>query len=695
MRIHTTHVPALVLIFGFFAGALFVGDVLYDSLKRQGQVVGQNPQTVSNFGPVSGSPSGSPSGSKQENLFSAVNVVPEQFIRITSIESPVQTLLQAELAMLCFCLLLLLVKYWRRGPRRSILLLANLLLFIVLFLLTIAEWQAPGVRNILSIGLMMPGSRADRWFDFSLDLWAERFFEPAFWAVVLGSVWVGLISPLVFGRRLLLLGASLLIVSLILEAFALHPVFPKLIRTISLKQSLSFVHYLCLQGGLLALLYAFRVCGWEQEGANGPVKSRFRCLALGGSMILALGVSAFWMARKIQVNLQPVVGAHYYVWFPENWSQGYVGAKLTPAVKPQLGEYSSVDLKIFSQHLVWAKDAGIDFFIFDWWSERPELGTRIEHLVNNGEFNHFHFALHYETFDLRLPTDSPLHGETTDVVFMTEERILRLKTHWEDLARRFMRHPHYLRFGERPVLFIYATRHMVGAVTQAIRDAWWHVKQTTGVELFLVGDEVYYNVIGLSEAGMIQLLPEYVPDWKRLSVFDAVTGYNPYSAMRLKKIPIERRAEYFLVDVEQLYTKYNNHARNLGLVFIPGIIPGYNDRGVRLNKDHPVIPRELTFNDSMQVSRSLFQESLKRLGKPFLNNTYPMMVITSWNEWNEWTQIEPAFTQREPALDSVEVKQDRSLSSAQYTEGLDHDGYGLTYLNELYQVLYGVPPPLY
>lgn len=662
MRIRTTYVPAFVIIFGFFAGALFAGDVLYDSLKRQSQTVGQSPQTVSS--------------NDQRSLLSAASVVPEQFIRITSIESPVGSLLQGELAMLCVCLFLLLVRYWRRGALRSMLFLSNLLLFILLLSLTVAEWQVPGVRNILSVGLLMPGSRADQWFDLSSELWVERFFEPVMWGIVLGSVWAGMNSAVVFGRTLLLLGASLLIFSMTLEAFALHPIFPKLIQTISLKQSLSYVHYLCLQGGLLTLLYAFQVCGREEEKANNLVKFRFRYLVLGGSMTLVIAFLAFWMARKVQANLRPVVGAHYYVWFPENWFQGYVGAQLTPAVKPQLGEYSSSDIKVFSQHLVWAKDAGIDFFIFDWWSERPQLGARIEHLVNEGDFGSLHFAMHYETLDLKLPTDNPLRGETPDVVFMTEERIQRLKTHWEGLARQFMTHPNYLRFGERPVLFVYATRHVVGAVAQAIRDAWWHVKQTTGVELFLVGDEVYYNVIGLSETGIVQLLPEYVPDWERLSAFDALTGYNPYSAIRLKKVARERRAEQFLVDVQKLYTHYRSHARDYGLVFIPGIIPGYNDRGVRLNKDHPVIPRELSVNGGTQTTNSFFKESLQRLGRPFLDGAYPVMVITSWNEWNEWTQIEPTD-------ESGEVTRDRSTSGSQYTEGQVHRGYGLTYLQEL------------
>ncbi len=67
-------------------------------------------------------------------------------------------------------------------------------------------------------------------------------------------------------------------------------------------------------------------------------------------------------------------------------------------------------------------------------------------------------------------------------------------------------------------------------------------------------------------------------------------------------------------------------------MLIPSIIPGYNDRGVRLSENHPVIPRQFQPDGA---EGSFFDEALRQTVLPFMNPENPLALITSFNEWNE------------------------------------------------------------
>ena len=64
---------------------------------------------------------------------------------------------------------------------------------------------------------------------------------------------------------------------------------------------------------------------------------------------------------------RPLVGAHYYHWYPGNWSAGTLRAQLDPPQEPVLGQYDSTDTAVAEQHIAWASEHGIDFFTLDWW----------------------------------------------------------------------------------------------------------------------------------------------------------------------------------------------------------------------------------------------------------------------------------------------------------------------------------------
>ncbi|HUE39778.1 MAG TPA: hypothetical protein VMR29_09760, partial [Candidatus Binatia bacterium] len=73
-----------------------------------------------------------------------------------------------------------------------------------------------------------------------------------------------------------------------------------------------------------------------------------------------------------------LVGAHYYVWYPDNFSAGYLRAALRPAQTPALGEYDSRDPSVAEKHIALAVSHGIDFFTLDWWPNRPAQNAAID-----------------------------------------------------------------------------------------------------------------------------------------------------------------------------------------------------------------------------------------------------------------------------------------------------------------------------
>ncbi len=377
-------------------------------------------------------------------------------------------------------------------------------------------------------------------------------------------------------------------------------------------------------------------------------------------------------------HAKPLVGAHYYSWFPENWSHGYIGRVTKPQIKPALGEYRSGTAKVFQEHLALGLNAGIDFFILDWWAQRSEVRRRVRDFVANPEtLSGMKFAIQYESGDLKERGDKPEPGEDPNIIVMTPERAHRLASHWAFIARNYFKNPSYLRIDKRPVLFVYATRHIVGPVAEAISAARDLVRLQTGEEIFVVGDEAYFNVLDLNRSHGIHLLPEFVSNWARLSAFDAITVYNPYESTR-SRYAGEEGAKVFLQEVEKMYAHYSRYARILGIKFIPGVIPGYNDRGVRIGADHYVLPRIVN-------GQSFFKENLERLGRPFLDREDPMLAITSWNEWNEGTQIEPSIV-------TEATNEDITGDGAFYTRHEYHQGLGCQNLDELSEFISSFNP---
>lgn len=526
-------------------------------------------------------------------------------------------------------------------------------------------------RAILSEGIAMPGSLITRSFSIDAAFWLRRAIEPSVWFLLLLVITASNDSLTRIGCIFFFIGAQMLIAAFFLECLVLVPNEFMQTHARANWDWLLLAHFELTQLFLLALLVAtiaevlyLSRPNRIQHGLE-RLRSDLRLLVPISLALFFLGSVVMWgLSRAGEAPKRIRAGAHYYSWFPENWAGGFAGERFDPPVNPQLGKYTSANPEVFLQHVEWAEEAGIDFLIFDWWPQRPHIGRRIyTHVVRKKRLGGMKFSLMYESLDLREAFDNPVPGETDRVVYLTPKRINRLKKHWEYLAKHYMRDKSYLRIDGRAVLFVYATRHLVGPVADSFRKARAHVKAKTGIDLYIVGDEVFFNVLTYSARHGVLLKPDGVPDWDRLTAFDAITSYNPYDETRIEHAG-SAGVEQFFSDVRKLYQRYREIAATVGIRFIPGILPGYNDRGVRLEQDHYVLPRYY----GKDAKESFFSQALRDIGLPFLDKDKPFLSITSWNEWNEGTQIEPTSS-------SLMTNRDTSPSGAAYTRGEYHRGY--------------------
>ncbi|MBA4394657.1 MAG: hypothetical protein C0407_13985, partial [Desulfobacca sp.] len=263
------------------------------------------------------------------------------------------------------------------------------------------------------------------------------------------------------------------------------------------------------------------------------------------------------------------------------------------------------------------------------------------------------FCIFYETGGL---------GLVDDRITFTPDKTQKMTADFKYLAKNYFSHPSYLKINGRPVVILYLTRTFDGQYPEAISSIRKSLKEM-GFDPFLIGDEIFWYVIRTAP-----LPPSTKPNKSRIRLFDAITAYNMYNWAKPKQMGYGGSST-FLSDVHDLYQEYQT-AISKEVKFIPAIIPGYNDRGVRHSENHPVIPRQ--FREGEEEG-SFFTQALKRTVVPFVNQDIPMALITSFNEWNEGTQIEPT-------VESPLTRKDRSPSGKDYTQGYAYQGYGQKYL---------------
>jgi glycoprotein endo-alpha-1,2-mannosidase len=384
---------------------------------------------------------------------------------------------------------------------------------------------------------------------------------------------------------------------------------------------------------------------------------RYSIFLLTSFLFIALGCS-FSPPQDSSEPLwshKTLVGAYYYLWYPGNWHEGYVSGTLTPPQWPLLGEYDSADIKTIEQHIAWSSQYGINFWAVSWWPGHPKLDRVLrESLLKAKNINDIKFCIFYETSGLGLADDK---------ITFTPDKAQRLITDFQYLAKQYFNHPSYLKIKGRPAVIIYLTRTFSGDYPEAIKRLRDSLKQA-GFDPYLIGDEIFWYVMRSAP-----LAPSTHPNMSRIKLFDAITAYNMYDWAKPQQMGYGKTSA-FLREVRDLYQEYQSALGN-DRVFIPSILPGYNDLGVRLSDNHPVIPRR--YGPEAEEG-TFFAQALQQTVLPFLDKGTPMALITSFNEWNEGTQIEPT-------IETAVTRTDRSPSRTEYTQGYAYQGYGKKYLS--------------
>jgi hypothetical protein len=346
------------------------------------------------------------------------------------------------------------------------------------------------------------------------------------------------------------------------------------------------------------------------------------------------------------VNPTFQIGAYYYTWYGgsgRHWVDGYLRHQLTNRQQPALGEYDSRDPATIEQHFQWAQAYGVDYFVCSWWGANGYEDVTIrDHLIKSPAIGSTKIAILYESIELL--------GLTNGVISFDATREQKLINDFDYLARTYFGDSRYYKIGGRPVVYLYVTRIYRGNYAQALTHLRSYIRDRYGFELYLVGDEVDWDGS---------------PNRDRIKLFDAITPYTMYSDLQSPGWPDDTK---FLDGVRTRYDSFRNAAAAEGVGFIPGVIPAFNDRGVRLSVNHYALPPEV--NASYADTYTLFSRFLDLAGG-YVDPTVNTVTVTSWNEWHEDTQIEPTG-----AIAA-------SNTPTQYTTGYTYHAYGFKLLDIL------------
>jgi hypothetical protein len=101
-----------------------------------------------------------------------------------------------------------------------------------------------------------------------------------------------------------------------------------------------------------------------------------------------------------------LVGAHYYVWYPQNFKQGYLRGELQPPQSFAVGRYRQHDPKVIEQQIAWCSQYGIDFLTVDWWpGARKDRDAFLDAFLNAKNIADIRFCVFYETWGLGFDKD--------------------------------------------------------------------------------------------------------------------------------------------------------------------------------------------------------------------------------------------------------------------------------------------------
>jgi hypothetical protein len=420
-------------------------------------------------------------------------------------------------------------------------------------------------------------------------------------------------------------------------------------------------------------------------------------IAIVVTVVAALGGTVTWVVGRASGDLagtKLMVGAYYYLWNPQNLSDGSLREHLVPPQAPPAALVDDHDPRTAERDITNARKAGIDFFAVDWWPLEPGVTGRLYQsdrdmadFLKASNLDQIKFAMFYETWNLGFLAPR-------EELQITPTKARRFVGDMVYFARHFFSNPSYLRIDGRPVVFLYLTRTMTGDVDQMLHRARSTLEADGYGDPFFIGDEVYWRVTPADPTATTPVLTT-TPQVSRIEQFDAVTAYTLYDGDPTSALGPTQDfvgypgATHIVADELRLWRTYRR-ATDGRVPVIPVVSPGFNDRGVRLNIDHPAQPRQWLPGDG---PASTLDHLFRQVAVPSVDPALPMIMVTAWDDWNEDTGVEP--------IPGSPTSVDDSPTGDAYTQGYTYGGEGTADIDTLRRDIaaadrdhpWTVPPP--
>ena len=314
----------------------------------------------------------------------------------------------------------------------------------------------------------------------------------------------------------------------------------------------------------------------------------------------------------IFANAEYNIGAYYYAgWWREPAPVHYMNFGLDwrpswPERKPLLGWYDDRQW-VIDQEILLASSHGIDFFMFDFFADRPDgvefPGARKN---NNNGLNFFVTSRYKERMAFAILYENAGHPITD----------LKQWEHYADLWVSYFLDPQYYRINGKPVFMI-----IVGLVLPS------NFGSNVNAMLALTILREKALAAGISEILIGCGLFSSPPSSAQLALGQTL-GYDFYSAYGFDYASLPDGANEFSVIVPLAAAEYNAFIAS-PLAFAPYNVVAHDRRAIEF------------FNEPYFINRTpeIYNAELQ-LGKDFLDNnpnlwvdqTQKLILINSWNE---------------------------------------------------------------
>jgi len=334
------------------------------------------------------------------------------------------------------------------------------------------------------------------------------------------------------------------------------------------------------------------------------------------------------------IDQEKLVGAFYYAWY---WGRdGYAIHRERPWLEhtpytPELGQYDSRDPTVVDQHIKWALEAGINWFVLNTGHPGgPIMNSIRESFLEASLADRMNYA-----FDIGFD-----HGPVTDAdgrYVVDDPRNIQEYRRYFDAYADFFEDPNYVRFDGRPVLFDFSTGRLTGDIATALAT----VSES-------IGDDPYFiaNPTGFWAPPAIDPPGRIPPE----SIFQAYDAVRKYAALPPDgAADVERNYPAHWADRMEYWRFLSDHHDT---AFIPTVMPGFNDQEIKWDRTHHEV-----LDLSPEEFRTVCERSLR-----YVDPDLDAVVITSWNEFSEGSTIEPTNEYGHQRLDIVRETLGRTAS---------------------------------